>query len=205
VNVSPQPISQVLEWKRLAADLSHDGWSKTDRFARPSLVARLLDLGLSRQAQFRAAGTGHGASFKTKSVRGDRIHWLELGNQGSAVEKDLAVCLEAMRAHLNQSLFLNLTSIEAHLAVYAPGEGYARHRDRFRDDDARTVSWVLYLNDDWLTCDAGALRLHLPTGPMDVLPLAGRAVTFMSADIEHEVCITQRERWSVAAWFRQGC
>jgi SM-20-related protein len=152
---------------------------------------------------WQAAGTGKGASYRPVSVRGDRIAWLDLV-AGTPAERAVGDHLRAVMAHLNRTLFLNLVDVEAHLAVYPPGHGYARHRDRFCNDDARTVSWVTYLNaPDWTEGDGGALRLHLPEGPQDVLPRRGTAVAFLSADIEHEVCAATRERWSIAAWFRQ--
>ncbi len=68
--------------------------------------------------------------------------------------------MEALRQILNRELFLGLEEYESHFALYAPGAFYRAHLDRFRDDDKRTVSVVLYLNDDWLPEHGGALRLH---------------------------------------------
>ena len=70
----------------------------------------------------------------------------------------------ALRDALNRRLLLGLHELEAHYALYPAGAHYDRHRDRFRDDDARVLSAVLYLNRDWTEADAGALRLYLPDG-----------------------------------------
>jgi SM-20-related protein len=86
--------------------------------------------------------------------------------------------------------------------VYPIGAGYARHRDRFRDDDARVLSLACYLNPHWDAEDGGALRLHLDAGPVEILPQAGTGVCFLS-ELEHEVLPARRERHSIAAWFRQ--
>ena len=51
--------------------------------------------------------------------------------------------------------------------------------------------------------DGGALRLHLPDGAVDVPPRGGTLVLFLSAEIEHEVLPTTRERLSIAGWFRR--
>jgi SM-20-related protein len=45
---------------------------------------------------------------------------------------------------LKGALSLGIEEVEAHYACYAPGVDYARHVDRFRDDDARVISLVLY-------------------------------------------------------------
>jgi SM-20-related protein len=62
---------------------------------------------------------------------------------------------------------------------------------------------VLYLNEGWTAEDGGALRLHLPGGPRDVLPSAARLVAFLSERFEHEVLPAQRERLSLTGWFRR--
>ena len=84
-----------------------------------------------------------------------------------------------------------------------PGAGYARHRDRFRSDDARVLSLVVYLNPDWPDDAGGQLRLHLPEGAMDIAPRMGTVAIFLSADVDHEVLPATQPRYSVAAWFRQ--
>jgi SM-20-related protein len=100
-----------------------------------------------------------------------------------------------------------LVELEAHYARYLPGAAYARHLDRFRDDDARAISLVLYLNDDWHSADGGELRLFEAPGAREpalcVLPRAGTLVVLRADAIEHEVALARRERWSVAAWLRR--
>jgi SM-20-related protein len=93
---------------------------------------------------------------------------------------------------------------EGHYAIYPPGARYERHRDRFRDDDARVLSCVLYLNDAWHASDGGALRLYLPHDEtLDVLPEAGTFVAFLSAELDHEVRPASRERAAITGWFRR--
>jgi SM-20-related protein len=112
--------------------------------------------------------------------------------------------MDDLRRAFNQCLLLGLEEFESHYAVYPPGAGYVRHLDRLRDDDARVLSAVLYLNEDWREADGGALRLYLADGThRDMLPCAGRLVLFLSAEFEHEVLPATRERASIAGWFRQ--
>lgn len=193
----------ITPWSDLAEGLTEKGWAVHEALLPRPCSEGLLALGKAQRADFLRAGTGRGASYRSQSVRGDAIRWLDL-DAGTDSERQLGRLFEAIRQDLNARLFLNLSTVEAHLAVYERGEGYARHLDRFRDDDARTVSLVLYLNDNWQPGqDQGALRLHLPEGHQDVFPRLGRAVAFLSGEVEHEVMPTARQRWSVAAWFRR--
>ena len=99
---------------------------------------------------------------------------------------------------------LALVDCESHYAVYRPGAGYARHLDCLRGNDARVISAVFYLNDDWLDADGGALRLYLADGSTrDTYPRAGSLLLFLSARFEHEVLPASRDRMSIACWMRQ--
>jgi SM-20-related protein len=85
-----------------------------------------------------------------------------------------------------------------------PAGGFLRHLDRFRDDDRRTVSAVLYLNEGWQPDDGGQLRMFLDGDvEHDVQPIAGSLVVFLSGAIPHEVLPAGRERLSLTGWFRR--
>lgn len=153
--------------------------------------------------KLREAGTGRAAvPHIDQSLRGDSILWLERTSV-DAPQTQFFDHMDALRLALNRELLLGLHEIEAHYAHYPAGAGYARHRDRFRDDDARVLSLVIYLNEDWGVEDGGELRLHLPDGARDVLPELGTSVLFLSAEIEHEVRPATRARRSIAGWFRR--
>ena len=112
--------------------------------------------------------------------------------------------MDGLRQALNRGLYLGLEDFECHFALYPPGAFYQKHLDRFRDDDRRTVSAVLYLNDDWQPQDGGELRLYLPDGAeREVPPLGGSLVLFLSSDFPHEVLPANRERLSLTGWFRR--
>ena len=167
-----------------------------------ALRARALELDAA--GRFTAAAVGHGAGrVERVDVRGDRICWLDSSTSDRA-ELFLFAKLEAVRLAANRALQLGLFELEAHYAIYAAGRGYARHRDRFRDDDARVLSIVLYLNDRWRAHEGGALRLHLPHGAwVDVMPQGGTLAAFLSDRFAHEVLPTTRQRLSIAGWFRR--
>lgn len=150
----------------------------------------------------RAAAIGRGANMhEATAVRGDSTLWLDDPRCGDPAREFLG-SLHILRVALNHRLFLGLDETEAHYALYPPGAGYRRHRDRFQDSDARVLSLVGYLNQDWTPADNGALRLHLPDGAVEVMPEAGTAVCFLS-ELEHEVLPATRVRMSIAAWMRR--
>ena len=158
---------------------------------------------LDRAGALVPAGVGRtGTHARRSDVRGDRIAWLGDAPDDEA-EREVLAWLDALRVRCNRELLLGLADLEAHYAIYPPGAGYARHRDRFRDDDARVVSCVLYLNEAWTGGDGGALRIHAPDGAVDVLPEGGALVAFLSADFEHEVLPARRERLALTGWFRR--
>ncbi|MFO1303905.1 MAG: 2OG-Fe(II) oxygenase [Burkholderiales bacterium] len=152
---------------------------------------------------FAAAGVGRGdARLARRDIRGDRIAWLPDASADPAEHKALA-WLDALRLRCNRELMLGLEALEAHYAIYPPGTRYARHRDRFRDDDARVLSCIVYLNEDWTADDGGALRLYAGEETVEVLPEGGTVVVFLAADFEHEVLPARRERLALTGWFRR--
>lgn len=148
-----------------------------------------------------SAAVGRGASLGQRAeIRGDATLWLDDARAGRAAAAFLD-SLDTLRVELNRHLFLGADEVEAHYAAYPAGARYARHRDRFRDDDARVISFVAYLNPDWRDEDGGALRLSLDDGEIDLVPRTG-SICFLS-ELEHEVLPATRERRSIAAWMRR--
>lgn len=187
----------------LGQTLSTVGWADVRGAFDADLLDSLRDeVGEHMAAQrLRPAATGRGEGRQTGLMRGDSMLWLDDPACGPAAARFL-LALDALRIELNRTLMLGLNEVEAHFAAYPIGAGYGRHRDRFRDDDARVVSLVCYLNLDWPDNAGGALRLHLGGGDHDIAPCSGTTAIFLSADIEHEVLPATRARISIAAWFR---
>jgi SM-20-related protein len=127
-----------------------------------------------------------------EGIRRDEIYWLERPHAE----------FEELRLLLNRDLFLGLRSLESHYAYYPPGGFYRRHVDRFRADDARTVSFILYLNENWKPADGGRLRLYLKNEEVDIDPVGGTLVCFMSGEIEHEVLESRAPRFSYTGWMK---
>jgi len=155
------------------------------------------------QGQFRPARIGQGAmQMRHGAVRSDSTCWFS--DEPLPAQRELLQAFDRLQQELNGQGYLGLIDVECHFARYDIGGFYAKHLDRFRTDDRRTVSAVLYLNERWGAEDGGELRLF-PRAADAVLvrPQAGTLAVFMSEYVEHEVLPARRERWSVAAWFRR--
>lgn len=190
---------------RIVDDLATHGWSQQSIFLPRTLTAELAAECRARAAAGELTPAAIGRGFQQEvleAVRGDYTVWLESG-QCAPGDAYLAL-MEALRLTINRELFLGLEELECHFALYPPGAFYLRHLDRFRDDDSRTVTVVLYLNEAWQPDEGGELRLYLPDGRShDVLPQGGTLACFMSADFPHEVVPATRERLSLTGWFRR--
>ncbi|MFC5474906.1 2OG-Fe(II) oxygenase [Paraherbaspirillum soli] len=202
--VCPEYCSDALQVDMVDGLVEH-GWSQQNIFLpeqlRLALAAecRLL----SGNGALKLAAVGRGAQRALQpDIRSDRILWLQAGQ--SAACDDYLQLMESLRVTLNRRLYLGLDEYESHFAFYAPGASYLKHLDRFRDDGCRTVSVVIYLNQDWLPEQGGALRLH-PDGEcaQDISPIGSRMVLFLSAEMLHEVLPATRDRLSLAGWFRR--
>lgn len=159
--------------------------------------------GLLQAQAFSPARIGRGEqTLRESTIRGDGLCWLDADMRaGGAYLSWMAGLQDA----LNRELFLGLSEFEAHYAHYPEGAFYKKHVDRHRDSNARVVSAVFYLNQDWRQEQGGKLLVHGDeTVLFSVLPQGGTLVLFMSADMPHEVLPATRERWSIAGWFRQS-
>ncbi len=189
---------------RTAADaLAGDGWCVLADLLAPAQTRALADECAALYAARQLAPARVGAARTATELRGDRTQWFDPAAP-SPPQPAFVARLDALRAALNRELMLGLVECESHYAVYPPGARYARHLDRLRDSDARVLSAVFYLNQDWQETDGGALRLYLEDGGYrDILPHAGTLALFLSARFEHEVLPATRERLSIACWMRQ--
>ncbi|MFT0212258.1 2OG-Fe(II) oxygenase [Pseudomonas sp. F1_0610] len=192
-------------FERVADDLATHGWTQQNIFLPEDLTLALAQECRNRAqaGQMNQAGIGSGIDPVIKeSIRGDSIMWLNEG-QSPSIDRYLNL-MDSFKNTLNQSLFLGLEDYECHFAWYPPGAYYKKHLDRFRDDDRRTVTSVLYLNEGWLPEFGGEMRMHLGANKVyDVSPRLGTMMFFMSADWPHEVLAATKDRLSIAGWFRR--
>jgi SM-20-related protein len=186
----------------IARQLRADGFAIVAMPGQPWVRLREEAEAVQRDGRLRPAATGRGSGRRDAGLRGASTAWIDPLGCGAATAAWWSA-MDALRVALNRRLLLGMETFEAHFACYPPGAGYARHRDRFADDDARVLSLACYLNTDWPVDAGGALRLHLPDGARDVAPRAGTVVLFLSDEIEHEVLPATQSRWSIAGWFRR--
>jgi len=190
---------------RIVDDVAQRGWSQQDIFL-PESLTRELALECRKcaaEGELAPASVGRGLLQEVREgIRGDHIQWIEPG-QAEPCDRYLAL-MDTLRLALNRGLFLGLEDYESHFAMYPPGAFYLKHVDRFRDDDKRMLSAVLYLNDAWLPEHGGHLRMYLEDGvEHHVQPTGGCLVVFLSGDIPHEVLPATRDRLSLTGWFRR--
>jgi SM-20-related protein len=186
----------------IADNLAEHGYAVADQFLSQQEVENLLRIpdfktGIDR---FKKAGIGKSQDLQiNEAIRGDYIQWLDKSSADPAAEVYLQRLGDLVQ-HLNRSLFLSLKDYEVHMTIYPIGSYYKRHLDQFKKDDHRKLSVICYLNNDWMAEHGGQLRMHLPEGPKDFLPIAGRLICFRSDQIEHEVLPATRERLSLTGW-----
>ena len=190
----------------VVAALAGPGWGVFPGFLPETAVAGLREESskLRASGRFHRAGVGRGVASLRDDIRGDEVCWIEPGAVGAATDA-LLERMDDLRRTLNRELFLGLFDAELHYALYPPGTGYQRHLDRFRDDDKRTLTVILYLNEDWRAEDGGQLRFwpNEHTAPLEIVPQGGTLVAFLSERHWHEVLPARRERRSLTGWFRR--
>lgn len=206
-------MSDVLrdeKYEQIIDDLVSTDYAITDDFFSPEELAKLRGSILTKyeEAHFRSAAIGKLQEEKVlKMVRSDAILWIDEAHM-DAVEEMFFRKVNDLISYLNQTCYLGIGESEFHYAVYPVGTFYRRHLDTFRNDQRRTLSVVLYLNDeDWKDEYGGQLRLFLPNPDgnettLDILPTLGRLVIFDSRKLEHEVQEVQRTRYSITGWLK---
>jgi len=192
--------------------LEKDGWCVLPGFLEPPLWRAMAAEAqtLYAEGEFRQAGVGRKQSFMIRpEIRNDRVLWLDPASP-TRLQSEYLARMEWLRQRLNRELQLGLFGFESHYAVYPAGSFYRRHLDQFKGAGYRTVSCILYLNDEWQAGEGGALRIYLPLAGqaeapvethIDVMPEGGSLVVFLSAEYEHEVLAATRERLSITGWF----
>jgi SM-20-related protein len=189
--------------------LANQGYCIIDDFLDPvetkhlaSVADQLWNIGSMSQAGIGKAATHH------HTVRGDSIYWLDESDPNVAVQCYFEK-MHSLRQLLNQHLFMGIYTLEAHLAYYPVGSHYKKHLDQFKSkisghEQTRLLSAVLYLNEEWEIGNGGELRLYLDDAEkyLDITPIGGRLVLFLSGEFWHEVLPATRDRRSLTAWFR---
>lgn len=202
----------------LLDDLTQQHYCVIDHFIPDDLIASLRALALARQQKglMHQAGISKNA-LTNPALRGDHIAWLDESDPHPAVRQYFAL-LDALQLLVNRHLMMGLDNVETHFALYPAGSsGYATHIDQFHQhrhhstDGRRALTLIIYLNDHWPKDAGGELRLYLGqyTEPpsqeaahIDIAPIGGRLVLFLSARFWHAVLPAKQPRLSVTGWFK---
>ena len=188
----------------IANDLIEKGYSINSGVLPVELAESLFQhLRIMNREQFEKAGIGRDSDhMMNKTVRSDEICWI---NDESEAGENWLNWASGLQQYVNRRLFLGLFSFESHFASYQKGDLYKRHLDAFKGQTNRVLSMVVYLNKEWSEEDGGELVLYQDeedkTG-INVLPTFGTVVVFLSEEFPHEVLPAQKERFSIAGWFR---
>ncbi len=200
--------STLLGAEHITSTLARQGWCVTPDFVNTATWHALAAEANQRWAQqeFHSAHVGIGQSRKADTaIRGDAIAWIE-HDAPSAAQAAYITQLGHLRLAMNQELFLGAFDLELHFARYPIGAYYSKHLDRHAHTQARVLSCILYLNQDWQNEDGGQLRIYTPADDAqrytDITPCGGTLVTFLSGDFHHEVLPARRPRLSVTGWMR---
>ncbi|GAA5133566.1 2OG-Fe(II) oxygenase [Thalassotalea piscium] len=197
-------------FESIATDIADKGFSIRP-YALPESLATLLlqHINTLSDDQFKRAGIGRANDHMINDfIRLDEICWITgTSDAGTAWIK----WAELLQTYLNRHLFLGLFSFESHFAHYAKGDFYKKHKDAFKGEGNRVLSVVVYLNPNWSSEDGGELVIYdqntsesslLNNNKITVSPSFGTIVVFLSEDFPHEVLPAQRDRYSIAGWFR---
>lgn len=191
-------------FETISDDILTKGYSVNVSGFDMSLASSLLDSFYALPtSNFEHAGLGRSEGHRVNDfVRTDDICWITETDQatGRWIEWN-----KQLQTYLNRRLMLGLFSFESHFARYSKGQFYKRHVDAFHGQANRVLSLVLYLNENWRQDDGGQLvlyRNHSDTEGIKVSPTFGTLVAFLSEEFPHEVLKANKQRLSIAGWYR---
>jgi len=184
--------------------ITEKGYIVIDNFV-PSAILKILQQRIQSLTDndLKKAAIGRGELLQSnEDVRRDKINWLDKSNQA---DNQYLEWMEQLRSALNQKLFLGLFDYECHYSIYQRGDFYKKHRDALKGKTNRSLSTVLYLNEQWNIDSGGELVLYdsdSKTILEKIKPSTGKLVMFLSEKFPHEVLTAKQKRYSIAGWFR---
>jgi len=189
--------------EKIVNDVYEQRFCVVDNFISANEIATLvqkINL-LSENKQLKQAGIGKNAERLTNTdIRSDYIYWLD--ENDTELQSLFFHFITELTQALNRRFYLGLKEHEFHLALYPPGSFYKKHRDAFKSDDARKITVLLYLNQNWKHEDGGELILYKDdNSSLTIEPLGGRLLVFES-EMEHKVLLSKANRYSLTGWIK---
>lgn len=175
-----------------------------DNFLSISLAAHLKENlnNLFQNNKLLSAGIGNETIItKNKLIRSDVIYWLDR-KHNNQYENDFFDLMDKFVLHLNSTCYTGITGYEFHYTLYETGAFYKKHIDQFQNNGSRQYSMIMYLNADWKIEDGGELCIYQNDGHQNISPNNGKSVFFKSADLAHEVLVTNKQRLSITGWLK---
>lgn len=187
----------------ISASIVAKGYAVIDDLLQKNQLQQLKNRfnALQQEDEFQKAGIGKMAHFTVdKNVRGDFIRWIDQSDTEAPVYS-LYEYVNEIVANLNRTCYLGIKDYESHYAFYPKGKGYLMHRDRFKTNPHRIVSFVFYLNENWQQGNGGELVLYNEDQEAieTIYPKENRLVIFLSETL-HEVLNCNTERRSITGW-----
>jgi SM-20-related protein len=198
-------VSILIDPELITHDLCTNGFHIIDDFLdlNHHQSLRKIAVQMHQKGLFKSAKIGLKVQAQQNdTIRTDEIFWLDNESDNPAVTAYLKK-INNIANVLNQSLFLSLTEFETHFAAYQAGAFYKKHNDQFATTKTRKISCVYYLNEGWQKDFGGELKLYNKEEQLiqTVLPQGNRFICFNS-ELLHEVCLTNRPRYSITGWMK---
>ncbi len=187
---------------RILQDLEREGISYVPQLLDESALEAAHHFFEAHKINFSPAKVGASDNKKrVELLRGDFSYWLD----PLLPPKELAFMfdfLNQLKKAVNNRFFLGLQDYECHLAYYPQGTFYRKHLDCFERDSSRKLTFIFYLNQNWLPEYGGELVVYNKDGSIkeSYLPLPGTFICFLSDEYPHEVRCATRERRSFTGW-----
>lgn len=148
--------------------------------------------------EYQEAHLTHGE--RLTDIRGDSTRWID---EACPIGMQYLQAIEDLGKFFNQTLYTGIRHAEAHYARYPAGFGYQWHSDNPQGRDERVISAVFYLNDHWGEQDGGEILVIDKHGNQQKLMPQGNRLVIFDSNLQHQVEITHRERFSIATWLRR--
>lgn len=185
-------------------ELDNQGYSIKEQLFNLDEVKKLNNFFNSKNKEFLKATIGNVNQILNSNIRGDSIYWLEDNDKKEL--NTMMLFLEKLRLNVNENFYLGLFDVESHFAKYEKNTFYKKHLDAFKQNNTRKLTFILYLNENWIEGDGGELKIYLDNNDeknsLIVKPKAGTLVTFFSEQFYHEVLPSYKERRTYTGWFK---
>jgi SM-20-related protein len=189
-------------YSKIIDGLVEDGYVVIDDALDSTLCDELL-LVAKDDRDYKKAGISKNTKYHIDNTRrSDKIRWLD--KDGTTAESRFLDFAKELQEYINKTLYMGLSYYESHFAVYKEGDFYEKHLDSFKNSKNRVVTTVYYLNNNWDENNGGELVIYDENGAKIELltPISNRLVVFLSEKFPHEVLKANKQRHSIAGWFR---